>query len=231
MRILRMEIPMAFTMEYLETEILKVVGADGLLDTTCLITLSVFRDSGQDLKPLSNTIGWFISGKVLSTPFYTISDNPYEVELFKDFYVNQDMLSNLNSNNKVAEVVATIFANENGYSDSLLLNTVKNVVGTPEGVLFLVKDSHLKTPPLSDGVKNTVIRKKLIEMIEKLEYIQIEESSISPFELQKADELFFVNISKGIVPITKYRKKAFGIDMAKDLMGKLNAQVRLANLK
>ncbi|MDB9756034.1 aminotransferase class IV, partial [Winogradskyella sp.] len=55
----------------------------------------------------------------------------------------------------------------------------------------------------------------------------VEEASISPFELQKADELFITNVIKGIVPITQYRKKTYGSAFAQKTIAKLNAKLRL----
>jgi len=224
MRILRMEIPMEFTMEYLESELLKTLESNGL-QTPTLLTVSVFREAE------GNTVSYVMSTTALTSPFYILDEAPYEVELFRDYYVNQDMLSRLDTNNTTLEVVADIFATENGYSDCLLVNTAKNVVGTTKGSLFLVKEGTLKTPPLSDGAKNTVLRKKVMEMVQSLESYELQEASISPFELQKADELFILNIAMGIRPITQYRKKGYSNAVAKDLLGKLNANARLANLK
>ena len=39
--------------------------------------------------------------------------------------------------------------------------------------------------------------------------IEIQEAPISPFDLQKADELFVTNVISGIQSISKYRKKDF----------------------
>ena len=55
----------------------------------------------------------------------------------------------------------------------------------------------------------------------------IKEVSISPFELQKADELFITNVVRGIQPITKYRKKEYSNAVAMEVLGKLNAKARL----
>jgi branched-chain amino acid aminotransferase len=55
----------------------------------------------------------------------------------------------------------------------------------------------------------------------------VEEVSISPFELQKADEMFVTNVVGGIQSITKYRKKEYTNTIAKELLGKLNAKARL----
>ena len=55
---------------------------------------------------------------------------------------------------------------------------------------------------------------------------EVVETSISPFELQKADELFFTNSIVGIQPIRQYRKKAYPCEVAKSLIGKLNTSAR-----
>lgn len=57
---------------------------------------------------------------------------------------------------------------------------------------------------------------------------KLEEATISPFELQKADELFITNVIVGIRPVTRYRKKEYRGEVAKDLLAKLNVKARLA---
>jgi len=228
MRILRMEIPMNFTMEYLEDQIVKTIKTNGLEVKTVRVRLTVFRKNGGLYTPETNTISFLIEVKVLPTPFYTIEDAAYEVELFKDFYVNPDMLFTLKTNNKILNVVGSIYAKENKYQNCLLLNTNKSVVEALNGNLFLVKGNVIKTPPISDGCLNGIIRKKLLAILAKIEDYTLIEESISPFELQKADELFITNAVIGIQPITKYRKKDFGNKVSKNLLGKLNASARLS---
>jgi branched-chain amino acid aminotransferase len=60
-----------------------------------------------------------------------------------------------------------------------------------------------------------------------MEGLEVVEEPISPFNLQKADELFITNVIKGIQSITKYRKKEFGNTVADELVKRLNAQIRL----
>ena len=64
-------------------------------------------------------------------------------------------------------------------------------------------------------------------IIELMDEYTLEEASISPFELQKADELFITNTIKGIQPITKYRKKQYTTNTAEALLKKLNVKARL----
>jgi branched-chain amino acid aminotransferase len=55
-----------------------------------------------------------------------------------------------------------------------------------------------------------------------MEGIEMVEAPISPFDLQKADELFITNIIQGIQPITQYRKKTYTTNVSAQLLEKLN---------
>ena len=57
--------------------------------------------------------------------------------------------------------------------------------------------------------------------------LEVVEEVISPFDLQKADELFITNVIKGIQPITKYRKKEFDVVYSKYYWEKLNEVIRI----
>ncbi len=227
MRILRMEIPMEFTMEFLEKEILRTLAAMEL-NNAYRVRFTVYRNDGGLYLPETNTISYCIEAKRLASPFYTINDSFYEVELFKDFYLNKDMLSTLKTNNRILNVVGSVFAKENDYHNCLLLNGDKMVVEALNGNVFLVSGKTIKTPPLKDGCLNGVLRKKVIEILTKSSEYELKEESISPFELQKADELFITNTISGIIPIMKYRKKNFDSKASKELVGKLNAVARLS---
>ncbi len=231
MRILRMEIPMEFTMEFLEAEIVKTINANtSVKKSPARIRLTVYRNDGGLYLPNSNEISYVVESKELANPFYVLEEKPMEVELFKDFYVNTGLLSTLKTNNRLINVVGSIYAKENGYDNCLLLNQNKMVAEALNGNIFLVQGTTIKTPALNDGCLNGIIRKKLLEIIGNLNNYILEEVSISPFELQKADELFITNSISGILSVTKYRKKEYGTQVAKDLVGKLNASVRLGTI-
>ncbi len=229
MRMLRMEIPMEFTLEFLEEEIKKTITENELENKAVRVRLTVFRKEDGLYLPKTNDVSFTIETSLLDSPFYIINEGDYEVELFKDYYVNKDLLSTLKTTNKILNVVASVYAKENGYANCLLVNTDKQVVEAINGNLFLVKGNTIKTPPLSDGCLNGIIRKKLMEVIEATDELELMEESISPFELQKADELFVTNSIVGIQPISKYRKKQFPTTVAKKLVGKLNAKARMTS--
>jgi len=228
MRIMRMEIPMAFTPEYLENVILDLLDANDLLKSPAKIRLTVYRDADGAYTPQRNDVGYTAFAKTHENPFYIISDSPYEVDLYKDHYLNADLLSTIKSTSKALHVLGSIYAKENLLDNCLLVNTNKMVAEALQGNLFLVKGNVIKTPPLADGCLRGIVRKQLIAIIKLMkEEFVFEEASISPFELQKADELFITNTIIGIQPITKYRKKTFTSTVAKTLLQKLNVKVRL----
>ncbi|WP_067147521.1 aminotransferase class IV [Pseudotamlana agarivorans] len=227
MRIMRMEIPMTFTMEFLESEIQKTLEANGLQKQSARVKLSVHRNEGGLYTPQTNQVSFVIATDALAESFYTVSEGLYQVDLFKDYYVSPSLLSTLKTNNKALNVVGSIYAKENDLENCLLLNTNKQVVEALNGNIFLVKGNTIKTPPLTDGCLKGVMRTQLIEIIKALPEYELVEDSISPFELQKADEMFITNVMVGIQPVSKYRKKTFANDIAKSLLQKLNVKIRL----
>lgn len=229
MRIMRMDIPMNFTMEFLEAEILKTIEANDLLNTSARVRLNVDRgDGGKYLPDETSKVAFNVIAETFDEPFYSVKEGEtYEVDLYKDFFIAPGLLSGLKNNNKAIQVMGSIYAKENDLQNCLVLNTNKSVIEALNGNLFLVKGDKIKTPPLEDGCLKGVMRKQVLEILSKDVNLYTEEASISPFELQKADELFITNVVKGIVPITKYRKKTYGNDFAKKLINKLNTKIRL----
>ena len=230
MRILRMRIPMEFSPEYLEEKIIALVKANDLEKSAVRVKINIHRNAGGYYTPEDNTVGYVISTASIENAFFTLNDSSYEVELFKDHYVQSGMLSTIKSNNKLVNILAGIYAEENEFQNCFLINEKKSVLEVTNGNIFVVKGNDIKTPPLSDGCLNGVIRKQLIEILEKSEDFNLKEESISPFELQKSDEIFYTNAIQGIQSITKYRKKSFDNAVAKNLVGKLNAKARLVEV-
>ena len=227
MRILRMEIPMNFTMEFLQDEIIKTLEANNETRNSVRVKLLVNRVVGGKYLPVSNNIDYVITTEVLPTDLYQITDSSYIIDLYKDFFIAPGLLSTLKTNNKITNVLGSIYAKENGFDNCLLLNTNKNIVEALNGNIFVVKDNVIKTPPLEDGCLKGIMRKQVIELLKANDEFEFVEDSVSPFELQKADELFITNVIVGILPITNYRKKEFSSEVSKSLLQKLNIKIRL----
>ena len=227
MRICRMEIPMNFTMEFFEEQILKLTNSLEK-SNSFRVRFSVFRNSDGFYTPISNEIEFIVVAVSSENTVYTIEKSHYEVELYKDFFIPKQLLSTLKTNNKMLQITGSIFAKENGYDNCLVLNDEKNVVEALQSNLFMKTGNVVVTPPVSDGCLNGIMRKQVLEILKKMEGIEVKETSISPFDLQKADELFLTNVISGIQPITKYRKKEYTTEFASDVLKRLNAKIRLS---
>jgi len=228
MRILRMEIPMDFTLEDLQERILSTASVKFPDAAALRVRFTVFRNEGGFYTPSDQSVSFIITVSELETPFYLINEEDFEVELFKDHYLNSGLLSTIKSNNKMIHVLGGIYAVENGFQNCLLLNEHKMIVEALNGNLFLVFGKTIKTPPITDGCLRGIVRKQLLDMAKQLPDYTFVEETISPFELQKADELFITNVITGIQPVTKYRKKVYKNKVARDLITKLNVKIRLS---
>jgi branched-chain amino acid aminotransferase len=221
LRIVRMDIPMSFTMEYIEEQILDLVRAMNIHESA-RVRFTAYRNSEGFYLPHNNSISFVIQASKLDNLKYNYDPIQFEVDLYKDFIVPKQLLSTLKTTNKITNVTASIFAKENQLDTTLLLNENKNVIEAANGNLFMVMENKLITPPISEGCLNGVMRKQIIALAKQMDSITVLESPISPFDLQKADELFITNCIIGIQPITKYRKKEFEVRVARQLIEKLN---------
>lgn len=221
MRIVRMQIPPNFTLEFLESQILELAKANAIEDSA-RIRLTVFRNDGGFYLPATRQISYLIQAFALDSTMYKSYFDPYEVDLFKDFFIAKQLLSTLKTTNKMINITGSIYADENGFNNCLLLNNEKNVVEALNGNLFMLIDNKLITPPIADGCLNGIMRKQVLQLSKNNADITFIEQSISPFDLQKADELFITNVITGIQPITKYRKKDFKNSFALKLVDQLN---------
>lgn len=224
MRIVRMQIPNNFTLEYMEEQILNLAKSNNCSDSA-RVRLTFFRNDGGFYLPKTRTVSFLIQISPLDNTYYSFSDATYEVDLYKDFFITKQLLSTIKTTNKMINVTGSIFADENDLQNCLLLNNEKNVVEALNGNLFMLMGNKLITPSIEDGCLNGIMRKQVIPIAKKIENIEVLEQSISPFDLQKADELFITNVIIGIQPITKYRKKEYKTDLAKELMANLNALI------
>ena len=221
MRMLRMKIPMEFTLEFLEKEILKTVA---VLEkgASFRVRLNVFRKDGGLYTPKTNAIDYLIE---VSENNYKTKET-YEIDVFKDFYNYSGLLSTIKTNNRMLNTLASIYANENDLDNCILVNERKGVVEVANANIFIVKNNIVKTPALTEGCIKGVVRSKVIDILIKNKDFTIEETVISPFEIQKADEVFITNAIMGIQAVTKYKKKSFNTDLA----GKLHASLKVLQI-
>ena len=121
--------------------------------------------------------------------------------------------------------MAWTYVYENDYCDGILLNTDKHLVETLQGAIFLIKGNEISTPSLDQGCRKTVYRKQLLTLLEKSSAYEIKEEAISPFSIQKAEELFVLSDATGLYSIKQYRKKVFTTKQTENIYSLFTAQM------
>jgi len=204
MRMLRMKIPMNFTLDFYEKQIRLTILANDL-NESARIRVNVFRENGGLYTPNSNEVNFMIEVNALNH----IHVEQVEIELFKDFSISSGLLSTIKTNNRIVNVLGSIFAKENAYQNCILINEKKELVEALNANIFLIRGNEVLTPSLETGCINGVIRKKIIEKLKKQDIFTVSEMSISPFDLLKVDEVFLTNSINEIQSVHKYRKKVY----------------------
>ena len=224
MRILRIRIPNLYTPEFLENEIQKT-NSNFNKSFSGRVRLTIFRDGKGLYLPESNEPVFLINSKETKETSFNINSGNYKVDIYKEYFVQSNLLSNIKSNNRLINVLGSIYAKENELDNCIILNDQKNVAEFLNGNIFIVKDKKVTTPPVSSGCLDGVMRKKIIESLKQSQILSFEEKNISPFELISSDEIWISNSISGIIPVTEYRKKRFSKMFAQTMVEYFNKKI------
>ena len=224
MRILKIEIPNEFTPDYLESQIKKTISSISELFTG-RVRLTVFREGEGLYLPKSNQASFVINSFQNEVFSFETKFKTYKVDIYKDYLIQSNLLSNLKTSNRLINVIGSIYAQENELDNCILLNENKLVTEFLNGNIFLVKDNVVKTPPINSGCLNGVMRNKIIELINKIPLLEIFEKDFSAYEIISSQEVWVSNSISGIIPVSQYRNKQFGNSIAKKVLDLLNREI------
>lgn len=96
-----------------------------------------------------------------------------------------------------------------GFGGAIILNRDGTVSEGPGGCLFMARGNCLITPPVTDGILESITRATLLDLAQDLG-IATEERSIGRTELHLASELFYCGTGQEIVPIRTVDRKPIG---------------------
>lgn len=227
MRILRMEIPLDFSPEYLEEQIHKTLKVNNLSEQAARVKILVVRKVGGFYTPTNNEPDFLITCQEISESEYSLNEEGLQIDLYKDHYKLSGLLGNLKTTSAQLYTLAGVYAQENGLGEVLLLNEKKEVIEGLQSNIFILKGDELITPPLQSGCLKGIMRKQIIETAPQIG-LEVKEEAFSPFALQKADELWLTNSIKGIQWVGQYRKKTFRSEKAGEMIKRLNVKIALS---
>ncbi|MBB4806251.1 branched-chain amino acid aminotransferase [Chryseobacterium defluvii] len=206
MRKLRMNIPLAYTLEFFQTLFQKdTIEGKGI--TNGIINFQVFRNS-DEITLAKSSVSYFYeiteTNDVLS-----VYQRPLELDLIKEINVNNNLLSNIRVHCP-ENIYGGIYAQENDLDDVILLNPNKRIARSASGNLLFLEGNVIKIPKQSEGAYISPLMENFVTFLHKNNLADIQEHEIIAFESQKAEEILMISDEKGIFSVGKIRNKTFG---------------------
>src|SRR5712671_3834299 len=115
----------------------------------------------------------------------------------------------IKSLNYLNNVLAKIEANNSGCEEAVMLNAEGFVSeGTGDNV-FILKEGHLMTPPLSAGALYGITRRVVMQIATE-SGLRVSEPNLTRYDLFNADECFLTGTGAEVVPIVKIDGRVIG---------------------
>lgn len=207
MRLLRMRIPDAWSPEFLLNHLIEVAKANSIENNDLRIRLSVWRKGESGYGTISSDVDWSLTATPLMTNQYTDLSN-YSAVVFKEFTKAPGALSGLKGPHSFLYTQSERFALEMEASESLVLTPDNRLLEGGKSNLFLVFGSELVTAPLSAGCIRGIVREQVLKHATTLG-LSVREETLSPFELQRADEVWLTNAIAGLQTLSYYKQTRF----------------------
>jgi branched-chain amino acid aminotransferase len=129
----------------------------------------------------------------------------------------------IKSLNYLNNVLAKIEANNSGCEEAVMLNGEGFVAECTGDNLFIIRDGHLYTPPLSAGALYGITRRTVMDIA--LESgMEVSEPNLTRYDLFIADECFLTGTGAEIVPVVKIDGRVIGTGKPGPLTKKLVTQ-------
>lgn len=105
--------------------------------------------------------------------------------------------------------LARMEALSNGYDEVIMLNSDGNVAECAAENIFVVKDSVIRTPPISSGALNGITRDSIIK-ISREDGAEIREENFDRNTLYDADEIFVTGTAAEVRSVTRVDRATIG---------------------
>jgi branched-chain amino acid aminotransferase len=110
-------------------------------------------------------------------------------------YAPTRVMNGLKTLSYAANMLAGRLATEQGADEALLVTPHGRVLEGPTWTFFWVRDGRLHTPPLADGILDSITRRRLLEEVEVIE------APCTLDDLGSAEEAFIASSVREVLPI------------------------------
>jgi len=110
-------------------------------------------------------------------------------------YAPSRVLNGLKTLSYAGNMLAVRLAKEQGFDEALLVTPHGRVLEGPTWTFFWVADGRLHTPPLSEGILDSITRAKLLTACD------VEERTCTLEDVRAAEEAFIASTVREVMPI------------------------------
>ncbi len=183
------------------------------------IRLAAFR--GAD-----NKTEYLIEATPLTNSFYQWNEEGWEIDIYPDARKSYDAFANLKSANYLPYVLADLYAKQSFFKECLVLNTRNFIADGSKTNIFIVKDKDVYTPALTEGCVDGVMRRFIIDELNKIGNI-VKQTEIDIDLLLSADEVFLTNAIQGMQWAKKFRTKIYTHEIVRQIFNSVFSPIVL----
>lgn len=196
LELLQFDKPNYLTTTYLLDHISKLLMQNG--HTKCArVRLTLFRGNGGLYDAENHFPNYIIQTWQLNESNNHLNENGLVIDVYRDAIKVCDKFSHLKSNNYLSYAMAALWAKNNHLNDALLLNPYNKIADATIANIFIIKDGIIKTPDVTEGCVNGIMKNYLLECLRK-EKIPVQETSLTVDDVLQANEVFLTNSIYGI---------------------------------
>ncbi|MGQ1890286.1 aminotransferase class IV [Thermophagus sp. OGC60D27] len=189
------------------------------------VRISVFRRDGGLYTPETNTPAWLIEATPLPHKGFLLNEEGLRIGAFDGFPKVWNLTAPFKTLSSTPNILAGIYKKENHWDDCLILNQNKKWIESISSNLFWTKDQVLKTPSISSGCVDGVMRRQILRFAALNNIPVLETPGATKEELLNADELFLSNAINGVRWIVAFENKRYFNRLPKAITRWLNEEI------
>ena len=212
LQLLLFDVPNYLTADYLQAQILEVAKKN-YHNKLARVRLTIYRGDGGLYDAISHFPNYIIQTWHLNPANNLLNENGLVTDIFTDAKKVCDNYSHVKSNNYLSYAMAALWAKKNQLNDAILLNPYNRIADATIANIFIIKNGIIKTPKLTEGCINGVMRRHLLQCF-KDDNMPFEETEIEVEELLQAHEVFFTNGIYGIRWVKQLQENNYTNDLS-----------------
>ena len=210
-----------FSIEELREATLEVLRANSYRET-CHLRLSAYLD-GEGEHHVTGPVSYFVAAKARPRTQQTQSGMRCRVSTWTRIADNSLPPRVKCGANYVNARLARFEAKHDGYDDALMLNGAGRVSEGPGACVFMMRHGKLVTPPVTEGILESITRDTLIELARELG-VEVVERGVDRTELYACSELMMAGSAAEVLPVIAVD----GIDVADGRVGAVTQKLQQA---